>query len=103
MVAFHSQQCVEKTLKAILEFYGVDVPRIHSTLRLYNFISDKLPFTLDEAILEKLDSVYISSRYPGELGLMPYGKPTQLDARKFYEFAREIYDRTKEFIEKNEG
>ena len=29
IVAFHSQQCVEKTFKAILEFFDKDVPKIH--------------------------------------------------------------------------
>ena len=30
---------------------------------------------------------YIDSRYPGDMGLLPYGKPTLEDAKEFHEFA----------------
>jgi len=42
-------------------------------------------------ILLTINELYVESRYPGELGLLPYGKPTRKDAKAFYEFAREIY------------
>lgn len=42
-------------------------------------------------MLDRLDAVYIEARYPGELGLLPYGKPTQAEAKDFYEFARQFY------------
>jgi len=36
IVLFHSQQCVEKCLKAILEESDQNVPRIHGVNRLYS-------------------------------------------------------------------
>ncbi|MFN3929755.1 MAG: hypothetical protein ACK4OK_09005 [Thermoflexus sp.] len=46
---------------------------------------------LDPDILTDLDDLYIEARYPGELGLLPYGRPTLEDARRFYEFAADVY------------
>ena len=34
-----------------------------------------------------VDSAYTESRYPDDVGLMPYGKPSIEDARTFYQFA----------------
>jgi hypothetical protein len=33
--------------------------------------------------------------YPGELGLLPDGKPTRADAQEFYACAQSIYEQTK--------
>ena len=38
-----------------------------------------------------LDSLYIESRYPGNLGLLPEGKPTIKQAQLYYEFAQKVY------------
>ena len=35
---------------------------------------------------------YIDSRYPGELGLLPDGKPSLEEAKGFYEFAKNIHE-----------
>jgi HEPN domain-containing protein len=48
----------------------------------------------DEEILEDLNDLYIDSRYPGDMGLLPYGKPTLKDAKEFYTFANDIFQRT---------
>lgn len=42
IVTFHSQQCVEKCFKAILEFNSKHVPREHSTLKLYNSVKNDI-------------------------------------------------------------
>lgn len=51
-------------------------------------------------MLDKLNKLYIDSRYPSDLGLLPYGKPTLADAKMFYQFAKEIFDKVKAFLEK---
>ena len=63
-------------------------------------LSDELP-NLDMVILERLDDLYIDARYPGELGLLPNGKPTVDDARKFYEFAKYIFKKVKSMVEED--
>ena len=43
-------------------------------------------------MLDEINEIYIDSRYPADLGLLPYGKPTLEDAKEFYEFAQSIFD-----------
>lgn len=76
IVAFHAQQSIEKTFKAVLEESRNDVPKTHSLVRLYALAKDKLNVEIDELLLAEINDVYIDARYPGELGLMPYGKPS---------------------------
>ena len=92
VAAFHAQQCVEKCFKAILEEHSKKVPKDHSTLRLYGLVKELIPVAVDISVLTDLDDLYIESRYPGELGLLPGGKPTLADVREFYEVAKNIYD-----------
>lgn len=89
LIAFHSQQAVEKSLKALFEYKNQEVPKIHSLNKLFDLYRE---ITVDEQnMIITLDSLYIESRYPGDLGLLPYGKPTIKDSTLFYEFAKNIY------------
>ena len=45
-----------------------------------------------------MDDLYIESRYPGDLGLLPNGKPTIADAEEFYNFAKEIFEKVKNIL-----
>ena len=99
VAAFHSQQCVEKCFKAVLEEYAQKVPREHSTLKLYGLVRDLISLEVDSEMLTDLDNLYIESRYPGELGLLPNGKPTREDAHRFYHFARTLHDEIKRILE----
>jgi HEPN domain-containing protein len=92
VAAFHAQQCVEKCLKAVLEEHLKKVPKDHSTLRLYGLINELVSMDMDLGVLTDLDDLYIASRYPGELGLLPSGRPTLEDVRKYFEVAKSIYD-----------
>ncbi|MFW6122577.1 MAG: hypothetical protein ACOC80_16980 [Petrotogales bacterium] len=40
----------------------------------------------------KLDQLYIEARYPGNLGLLPHGKPNIKEAKKFKEMAKRTFD-----------
>jgi len=95
VAAFHAQQCVEKCLKAILEEHSKKVPKDHSTLRLYGLIRELISVDVDMGVLTDLDDLYIESRYPGELGLLPGGKPTLADVQEFSEIAKRIYDQVR--------
>lgn len=90
MVAFHCHQSVEKSLKALLEFYNSDVPKKHDLLLLQNLTNKYItPEHIDT--LEDLNELYIDSRYPGDMGLLPYGKPKMEDAKEFYSVAHGIF------------
>jgi hypothetical protein len=48
--------------------------------------------------MDQLNSLYIEARYPGELGLLPNGKPGLSETEEFQPFAEDIYNRTKVII-----
>jgi len=100
VVAFHSQQIIEKSFKAIIEEHGLQLPRIHSLIRLYGVIQNSISFSVDNILLQKTDTVYTTSRYPSDLGIMPEGKPTLELAVQLYEFAQYIYINTLEMLDK---
>ena len=91
VVAFHAQQCVEKCLKAVAEERVGTVPRVHDLRRLWQTVSDQFPQALDIDLLRELTDIYTDSRYPGDLGLMPLGKPTEKDAARFEQFADHVH------------
>lgn len=99
VVAFHSQQVIEKYFKAINEEHGIQLPRIHTLTRLYGSIQNIITFSVDKVMLQKTDTVYTTSRYPGDLGLIPEGKPTKELAVQLCEFAKYIYENTIKLIE----
>ncbi len=90
VVAFHCQQAIEKSLKASLENSSKDVPKVH---KLQNLIA-KVDFNIDvnDEIIMILDELYIESRYPGDMGLLPNGKPRVGDAKEFYAFASPLFE-----------
>jgi len=92
MVAFHAQQCVEKCFKAFLEYAGQRVPKEHSTLKLYGLVKNEFPVEVQLDLLTDLDDLYIDARYPGDLGLLPHGKPTKDESREFFELAQYVFD-----------
>ncbi len=92
MVAFHAQQCIEKCLKALGEERSLDLPKIHKLKTLASRVDiDLSSFENGEDHLHLLDELYIDSRYPGDFGLLPNGKPTLEDAQEFYMFAKSIF------------
>ena len=89
LIAFHSQQAVEKTLKAYIEFQDKKVPKIHKIQSLVDMVD--IDLEVYDELIQLLDQLYIDSRYPGDMGLLPYGKPTLEDSKVFYDFALEIF------------
>jgi len=96
VVLFHAQQCVEKCLKALLEENGVPVPHIHSVVKLYSLVTEEagISLTPHEDELDLVDAVYIDTRYPSGLGLLPSGFPTKEDAKEILGIAEKLYDET---------
>ena len=90
--SFHAQQCVEKSLKAVLEEYRGRVPRVHDLDRLFSEVGQYLDIDIDEVIVNKLNMLYIESRYPGAFGFLPDGKPTLEEVKEFHAFAKHVHD-----------
>jgi len=79
---FHSQQCVEKTLKALILERGKRPPRTHDIVDLLNrtrLEGWSIDLAADEAAY--LNSIY-RGRYPTEEGLLPHGEPTAEEAQR---------------------
>jgi HEPN domain-containing protein len=90
MACYHAQQTVEKFLKAILVEKEIDVPRIHNLLDLNNAakkLGHETPLLDEDAVF--LNSIY-RSRYPLDTGLLPWGEPTEKDAIKALDIAKNI-------------
>ena len=96
MVAFHSQQCIEKSFKAVIEEFEIGSVRIHNLERLLEIIRDHLIVDADPVLITMLDKIYIESRYPGDLGLLPNGKPPLTRAATFHALAWRIYETVSE-------
>jgi HEPN domain-containing protein/predicted nucleotidyltransferase len=85
----HSQQGVEKALKALLFEKGRQPARTHDVVELLNQVRAEgcaVNLSLDDAAF--LTSVY-RGRYPTEEGLLPHGEPTREDARRAYDAGTE--------------
>jgi len=99
MVAFHAQQAIEKSLKAIIDEFNLGFVKIHQIERLLEIVKEHLEANIDNEIVQMLDSLYVESRYPVDIGLLPDGKPSEEDANKFFEFAILIYRSVKKKLE----
>ena len=81
-VCFHSQQSVEKGLKALILESGKRPLRTHDIVELLNAVTAggwAVGLPMDEAVF--LNSIY-RGRYPTEQGLLPLGEPSEADARR---------------------
>ncbi len=65
-VCFHSQQCVEKYLKALLICRSLPVPKSHDLLELYHRLPSNDRPLLSEEGLAILNRYAVESRYPGD-------------------------------------
>ena len=100
MVCFHSQQAVEKDLKAIIASYEKDIIRTHNLIRLYKICEDlhSEKLLIEDDWLIFLNDVYIDSRYPADFGVLPGGQPNQNDATKALKYANSIFEKLRPII-----
>jgi HEPN domain-containing protein len=66
LVAYHAQQCAEKSLKAHLVFHRTDFPYTHNISRLLELCSKTSPWGDSLLDAEELSVYAITTRYPGE-------------------------------------
>ncbi|MCB0196427.1 MAG: HEPN domain-containing protein [Anaerolineae bacterium] len=102
VVSFHAQQAVEKSLKALIEEFEIGIIKTHNLNRLYELVKPQYDPIQDLDMLDQLDAIYIESRYPNEMGLLPHGKPSLTEAEQFYNFAKITYHQIKIKLETDE-
>ena len=87
---FHFQQMAEKSLKALLVFYGKEFPKIHDLIALAGLLVPVAPEIKEhKSDLEFLGRYYVETRYPGE-----YPEFTSEECQRALEAAL----RVKEFV-----
>jgi HEPN domain-containing protein len=65
-VCFHSQQCAEKYLKALLIHQGIDFPRTHDLVLLFGLLRKDLQWDLQLKDVQPLNRYSVEARYPGD-------------------------------------
>lgn len=66
-VCFHTQQCIEKLMKAVLIEFGSTPPKTHDLLQLYRLLCAHAPeWHPEESDLRFLTQAAVGSRYPGD-------------------------------------
>ena len=92
-VCFHSQQCVEKLLKAFLVSKGEQTPKTHRLIDLLEILLERdqqLESLRDPCVV--LDQYYLPSRYPDAIiGSKPTGFPSEKDAKEALEIAESVW------------
>jgi HEPN domain-containing protein len=95
LVAFHCQQCLEKCFKAMSEEMDKDSIKSHDLIRLQLYANIQLSDS-EINLLSIINEVYIDSRYPGDLGLLPHGKPTLPEIETFIQLCDSLFNRLKD-------
>jgi HEPN domain-containing protein len=65
LVCFHLQQCVEKSLKAVLAHRGLVVPRTHDLADLAARLTEEKPALPAKTLFSMLTPFGSAERYPG--------------------------------------
>jgi len=83
-ICFHVQQCVEKYVKALLIAQGMDVPKSHNLVRLFDLLPVSLRPTLSIEDQVNITSYATDARYPD------LGEATLAEARRAVSLARRV-------------
>ncbi|HUS60228.1 MAG TPA: HEPN domain-containing protein [Nevskiaceae bacterium] len=91
---FHSQQTVEKSLKALLLHFEAEIVKTHDLLlllsRAVKYEKELKKFKKTAAFLNKF---YIPTRYPDAFpGSLPEGLPKKKEAVQAFKRAKEIFE-----------
>jgi HEPN domain-containing protein len=85
IVAFHSQQCAEKYVKAVLTLRSVPFPRTHDLLELSSMVPPDAGLRVSREEIALLNRYSVEVRYPGE-----WEPVTRADARSALVAARGV-------------
>ncbi len=88
-VCFHCQQCVEKSLKALIVHQGLVPPRIHKLPDLLSQVH-AAPLAAMATEIQLLDRFYTTTRYPGFTPAGSQSLPNQHDAEEALAIAQRV-------------
>lgn len=92
-LCYEMQQCVEKSLKAILLYNNIDFPKTHDIAYLMTLIKNRTKIEIPEVIqiAKKLTSFAIQTRYPcwNNIEVSDYTEAVEI-AENVYNWAKKI-------------
>ncbi len=89
IICFHSQQCAEKYLKALLVFHECSPPKSHDLSRLSDLLKSQEPAViLMIDLCERLTPYGVEFRYPGEEATAQEAKMAVAAAKEIRRFVR---------------
>lgn len=87
-LCFHTQQAVEKGIKAVLVQRGIVFPYTHDLARLITLVQDaRLPWPADLDAAAALTEYAVGSRYPG-----PGGEISEMEYQQALTIAQRVLD-----------
>ena len=94
-VCFHTQQCVEKYVKALLTVHGIEFSRIHHISALVALLPVRVRPDLTPEEQERLTDYAVSTRYPGDYEPIPLA-----EARQAVQIARRVRKQIRKWLPK---
>jgi HEPN domain-containing protein len=99
-VIFHSQQAIEKYLKAFLAKNKIPIKKTHDLVDLYSEVKKIKDMSLDEEMLQDIKDLYTGTRYPSNIALFEEDSlPTIEEAKSYLDFAKKVASIVKTEIE----
>lgn len=98
-ICFLSQQCAEKTIKAVLVFEEVNFPKVHDLDRLRDLTPNGWKVKQQFPDLAELTIWAVESRYPGDMPTISENEAREalrLAESVFHSVSREIQERAKQ-------
>lgn len=97
--AFHCQQCIEKSFKAVLVFHDQEVPRIHDLVTLHERVEKTTAIPMDEETLRQVNDSYIDNRYPVNELPVSERAPSLTKVEEFVTLARQVFETVRSTIQ----
>lgn len=102
IVAFHCQQTIEESYKALLVLFDQSPPRIHDLTRLAGFVTALIDDpTFDPVVLARITQYYTQSRYPLTMEADEKAIPAVEETREMVVHANHVFDFAKETLAKS--
>jgi HEPN domain-containing protein len=92
-ICFHAQQCVEKYVKALLVWQGVDFPKTHNLESLLALVPPRYRARLTVEEQARLTDYATVTRYPGDYDPIPLD-----EARRAVTVARRIRNQIRRWL-----
>jgi HEPN domain-containing protein len=95
-VCFHSRQCAEKYIKALLIYCSIQFPKSHDVVELLNLVPENYRPDLPIYDLAIINRYAVDTRYPGEWEIV-----TRQEAEESVRIAGEVRQKIRQVLGKD--